>query len=414
MGRRQPPRPRRHTVTRYQLPDGTRCAKDTPGAVKIKALTDTYYVKLPREGLPPERISLETANEQEAWDKLRALLLARERAAAGLDAPAVRHASRPIGEHLADWKTHLQDAGNTGAKQVGLLMSRMGELVGLAGWERLGQIDRASALRALSKLTATRGRGVALGHEGRSARTRNHYLRHLKQFTRWCVEDGRLERDPAALVAPVDVESARRHVRRAPSARDVGRLMSYLEGTYCPAEGEPPLAPPVRNGVLTGPLRALGYRVCMATGFRGKELRLLGRRSFDLDAGTVRGLAAHTKSRKEAVLPLPPWLIEELRQHFDAGGGCWERWDKCWPGRLLKADLEACGIPYETDEGVFDFHALRVFFCTFCASSPDISPKTLQALARHSDPGLTLRIYAKAQEQQMRDVVDRMPRPGAG
>lgn len=421
MGRKQELRPYRHTVTRYEL-GGKRVPSGTPGAVKRTTTTETYYVDLPRgPGRKAERVSLETTSEKEAWKKVDELLLRREREAAGLESPALRHAARPLAEHLADWGRHLRDGGNTGEDQVKLLAGRMKKLCELAGWRRLPQIDRASATSALARLQRERARGMAGGYKGRGARTRNHYLRHLKQFVTWCVGDGRLERDPVALVAPVDVESARRHVRRSPSDADVGTLMLYLEGAFVPGvpEGEcgpprPPgmaLEPPPRNG-MDGPARALAYRLCMATGFRGKELRALSRASFDLARGTVRGVAAHTKNRKEAVLPLPPWLARELRAHFDAGGGCWGRWSKRWPGRILRLDQEACGVAHETDEGFFDFHSLRVWYCTFAANAPGISPKTLQALARHSDPRLTLKVYARQQDEEMRRVVDRLPRPG--
>lgn len=162
---------------------------------------------------------------------------------------------------------------------------------------------------------------------------------------------------------------------------------------------------------MDGPARALGYRVCMATGFRAKELRTLARESFDLDAETVRGKAAHTKNRKDVVMPLPPWLAAELRAHFDAGGGCWGRWPKKWPGRLLWLDQQACGVAHETAEGFFDFHSWRKWYVTWAANQPNISPKTLQSLARHSDPRLTMRVYAVAQQEEMKRTVGALPDP---
>lgn len=419
MGRRPEPKPRRITVIRYQLKDGTRCKKGDPGAIKKKTVTDTYYVIFPpREpGGKPDKISLETTNESHAWTKLNELIARRANEDAGIAAPQLRHAVRPISEHLAEWSQELRDGGRTSETQVRLLEGRMAILVGLAGWQRLTQIDRASALSSLARLTKERARGMAEGHQGRGAQTRNHYLRHLKQFVNWCVEDGRLMRDPVAIIEPVDVESARRHPRRSPSEQDIGTLMAYLDGACCPAlpEGASgptlPLIPPVRCG-MSGSRRSLGYRVCMATGYRAKELRTLTRERFDLDAGTVRGKAAHTKDRKDVTTNLPAWLVEELRIHFDAGGGCWEQWPKKWPGRLLKLDQEACGIVHETEEGFFDFHSLRVWFCTWAANQPGISPKTLQALARHSDPRLTLKIYARTQNDEVKKVVAEMPRLG--
>jgi integrase len=414
MGRKPDPKPYRHVVVRYQLPDGRRCKSTAEGARKVSTLTQTYYADLPpREpGGRPERVSLETDNETRAWKKLGELLDEREREAAGLAAPILRHSVRPIAEHLADFAQELRDGGNTSETQVKLLSGRLAELCRLAKWQRLPQIDRASALGALSRLTRERVRGMPGGYEGRSAQTRNHYLRHLKQFVTWCVRSERMERDTVALVEPVDVESARRHPRRSPSDGDVGTLMSYLGGAFVPAGKSEPLVPAVRCG-MSGPARALGYRLCMATGYRAKELRTLTRTSFDLDAGKVRGQAAHTKNRKDVQTDLPSWLVAELRAHFEAGGQAWQRWPNRWPGKLLWLDQQACGVAHQTEEGFFDFHSLRVWFCTFAASQPGISPKTLQAMARHSDPRLTLKIYAKVQGAEVRKVVESMPRPGA-
>jgi hypothetical protein len=40
---RRRPEPRRLKVVRYHLPDGTRCKKGTPGAVREVTETETYY-----------------------------------------------------------------------------------------------------------------------------------------------------------------------------------------------------------------------------------------------------------------------------------------------------------------------------------------------------------------------------------
>lgn len=416
MGRkRSAPHPEKVTITRYTTPDGKRCAKDTPGAIKTTETSDTYFVRLPDPRTGKRGwVSLETADLGQAWVELDALLKRRAREAAGLLDPTLGHAARPIAEHLSDWIEQLRAGGRTGEDHISLMESRLRRLFALAGWERLPQITRDSAVKALQRVQRESGRvrGAAEGAEGRSARTRNHYLRHLKQFCSWCVEEDRLLRSPVQGIDLLNAEIDRRHPRRLPGDIEVGRLMAYLEGSLVVEGGKEPVVPRVRCG-MTGPQRALGYRLAMATGFRARELRLLDPGSFDLDRATVTVRAAYAKNRKTATQQLPAWLVEELRVWLAAGGGLWQRLPRHWPGRILLADQEACGIAYQTEEGYWDFHSWRVWYITWAANQPSISPKTLQTMARHSDSRLTMEVYARAHDREIRDVIGRMPRPGS-
>ena len=72
---------------------------------------------------------------------------------------------------------------------------------------------------------------------------------------------------------------------------------------------------------------------------------------------------------------------------------------KLWPGEwrektatMLARDLDAAGIPYETEAGILDFHALRGTFATMLSKS-GVSPKAAQELMRHSDIRLTMPKY---------------------
>jgi integrase len=181
----------------------------------------------------------------------------------------------------------------------------------------------------------------------------------------------------------------------------VGLLMAHLEGGTAR-----------RRKGMTGPQRALGYRVCMATGLRAGELRSLTRESFDLDAATVRCRAAYSKNRRESVQPIPAWLVAELRAWLDAGGGLWGSFPKVHPGRLLKADLAAAGVPYVVGGLFFDFHSLRHHYVTWVANHPGISPKTLMELARLSSADLAMKTYAHARRADLHRTVEDLPRPG--
>jgi len=54
-----------------------------------------------------------------------------------------------------------------------------------------------------------------------------------------------------------------------------------------------------------------------------------------------------------------------------------------WTAEMLRVDLDAAGVPYETDEGVADFHASRGTYISNLVAS-GVSVKTCQELARHS------------------------------
>src|SRR5262245_17183884 len=75
---------------------------------------------------------------------------------------------------------------------------------------------------------------------------------------------------------------------------------------------------------------------------------------------------------------------------------------------MLRVDLEAAGIPYETASGVADFHALRAAYVTNLVAS-GASVKTCQTLARHSTPSLTIGVYAKASLHDIKGAVENLP-----
>jgi integrase len=415
--KRGEPRPEQPTVTHYHDADGRRCKKDTPGAVKTTIQSETYAVRLPDPDTGRMTwVSLKTRDIGAAWVELDRVLKDREKTAAGLVSKVLREAVRPIGEHLTEWIAHVRATGRTGEAQVELLEARVRNLIEAGEWKRLPEITMTTATKALAKIQQGQVQGMASGHSGRSNRTRNHYRRHLSQFLRWCVADGRLERNPMDAVGALNVEVDPRHPRRVPSDVELGTLAAYLEGQWRPEPTAGSVEPPSlgrRGDKMSGKQRGLGYRIAMATGLRAEELRELGREDFDLGARQVTcRAAAFSKRRRTTVIELPDWLVAELAEWFAGDGGCWSGFPVNHPGRLLEADLAACGIPYQTPAGYFDFHALRHWYCTFAASCPGVSPKTLQAMARHSDPSLTLRVYAKPVQSEVRRVVDQIPRPG--
>jgi integrase len=391
MSRRQP-RPFRPAVVRHytDATHKTRCKSTDPGATPRKERLDTFYAKV-----GGKKVSLGTQDEGQAWERLRVLLRRRAEGRAGLRDAYADHAEKPLADHLREYLAILKAKG-TGEAQRSKLASEIPLVSAEAGWTLPPDVDADSFRLALGRLAERRDL---------SARTQNQYLAHVKQFTRWLARSGRLPADPLDGLSPRPVEEDLRHERRCPTDEEVGRLLAYLAL---------PTAK-VRKG-MSGPQRALGYQVAMAAGLRAGELSGLDRQAFDLDAGTVTVRAAYDKRRRRVTLPLPPWLVAQLRAWFAAGGGCWPFPRKA--GSVLLRDLTAAGVAYTVPgpDGAplfFDFHSLRVWYCTRLAEQPGIDVKTLMDLCRHSDPRLTLRVYAKGNADRRREAADRLPQPQA-
>ncbi len=132
------------------------------------------------------------------------------------------------------------------------------------------------------------------------------------------------------------------------------------------------------------------------TGLRKNELSSLTPGSFDFasEPPKVTVEAAFSKHRREVVLPLHPELLRMLREGMPAVPpdtplfprlGCKKTW------LMVRKDLERVGIPYETAEGIADFHAVgRHTYITELLRNGATIPEARE-LARHSDVNMTMR-----------------------
>lgn len=74
----------------------------------------------------------------------------------------------------------------------------------------------------------------------------------------------------------------------------------------------------------------------------------------------------------------------------------------------LRVDLEVAGIPYETEDGVFDFHCLRVGYVTNLAKS-GANLKVVQTAAPHSTIVMTMDLYARQDAKEAAAVLRKLP-----
>ena len=230
-----------------------------------------------------------------------------------------------------------------------------------------------------------------------SKRTYNFYVQAMKKFGHWAENDRRVTTSPVKMLSKITVED---HDTKHRRALDVEDLIKLLERT---------IIEPSRFG-LSGPRRAMAYRLAAETGLRANEIRNLTVASFDLDKCTVAVLSAYTKNRKAALLPLKSDTAVELIG-FLAGKlpnvRPFPLPDKT--ADMLKKDLKAAGIPYEDDSGhVFDFHSLRHQTGSLLAAA-GVTPKVAQDLMRHSDIRMTMDIYTHTLTGQQSAAVESLP-----
>ena len=176
----------------------------------------------------------------------------------GLLDPRRLAASKPLTDHLADFKVWLATRGIT-SKQVELVAGRAARIVngcGLVYWTdvQASKVERFLARARIEGFEVRTG-----GEKGTkttkpiNAQTSNFYLQAIQQFARWMVRDGRASESPLAHVAMLSTRADRKRIRRALTLDEVRKL---LIATH---------AAPFRFG-MAGPERALVYRLAIETG----------------------------------------------------------------------------------------------------------------------------------------------------
>ena len=180
-----------------------------------------------------------------------------------------RHGSGPGGKHH-------RDVPSTQA---------LGEV---CGWKTIGEATPAAITQFLGRLQA----------EGRSPRTQNHYLAHLRQMLAWAVKpQGWITKNPADKVEAARVGAAgRRRLRRAYGADEWRRLLAA--------------APPYRQTI---------YQVAAYSGLRRSELRRLEKQDCDPCGPNPRWKIRPevTKNGVRARLPMLPECADAIRPTWE-------------------------------------------------------------------------------------------------
>ncbi len=296
--------------------------------------------------------------------------------------------------HVDDWADSLR-ARDQSESRVKLMAGRVQRLLEGAGARYWSELNRASVESWLSMQRRRKKRPMA-------RQTSKHYLQAVKQFCKWTVGSGRARESPVQSIKPLPVSGHEAHPRRAFTVEE---LASLLRTTH---NG------PVRFR-MSGPERAMLYRLAAETGLRAGEIRSLRRSSFELDEGEprVRVEAAYSKRRREDTLPLRQELADLLREFFSGKTPSADAFPRMPNGthvsKMIRADLEAAGIVIVDESGrILDFHALRHTYCTNLARA-GVHPKTAQEPARVSSIDLMMRYYTHVFRGDEAKAVNSLP-----
>ncbi len=377
-----------YTFRKYRY----RTCPRTGKRVRVK-LSNWYYritvngKRIERAGLPDRR-----ATEQLAAREERRLRLQLQ----GLLDPWQEAQDASIQQHLDAFAAHLKLKGDT-PRYIDQTIRRLARLFHQAGIHTLAQL----ALPPVEHWTQQAAAG------GLCASTIRHYLGHLRQFCRWLRRTKRLVEDPleGLLLPPLRQEK----VRPVLDEEEVARLLEATKDSSRSFRG------------LAGPDRQMLYLLALFTGLRAGELAALRHDGLHLDAQPpyLTLAPAYTKNRKQATLPLPDWLAEQLAQYLADRQPCDQQAvpaDVLFPGtwraraaEMLRRDLAAAGLPVEKEGVPLVFHSLRHTFVTSLVLA-GVSPKVVQALARLSTAAFTLDRYAHVSLAELHRGVERLAR----
>jgi integrase len=302
-----------------------------------------------------------------------------------------RKPKEPKDDLVADFGEVLRARRKT-EKHIQTVTSLARRLFGACGFKVLADIDPDRVERQLASFREA---------EGLSIRTSNHILSSAKEVTRWAVERGLLAVDPLARLKRLNAAVDPRRVRRALGFADVRALVQAAH------DG------PVHRGV-DGPTRSLVWRIAAECGLRIGEIQALQVRDLDLDGPTILMRASITKNRREVRQPIKPELASDLAPYCQGKlptaallplPGDFKTKTPVW----LKLDLGRAGLAYRDESGrVADCHSLRSSYVTELVRR-GVNAKTVQDLARHATPGMTLGIYARLGSADGRNALDVLP-----
>jgi integrase len=330
-----------------------------------------------------------------------------------------------VADCLADFVRHLQHQNRGAGYQVQTECEIIKVALFCAGRPLPDRIDRKAMASyremirpvRLEEITPDRVDDFLASLPDRvAARTRNGYRTSVINLFNFLVQKRRLPYNP--LLSVTRHRGEKKHQRRALPTPQLQRLFDAAR--VRPLAQAQKIGRGARKGQLEAKLtpetraklewhgrqRALIYLTAFYTGFRRGELRAMRVKHLFLsgDHPHIALPGALTKNGQDAAIPLPPVLVEQLRdwtQGMDPADAVFRvpKYDELL--KCLKKDLAFAGIPYRDDRGrVFDFHSLRKSLGTALRLAK-VDPAVSQKYMRHGDIRLTLETY---NDDQLHDL----------
>ncbi len=354
--------------------------KGKKGACWYFDFTDENGKRCTRKGFTDKGLTVQAASKAENEVMLRKRGLIDPHA----EQVAIKK-RQPLKEHIDAFERSLS---KTTPKHVKQTINRVKRVVNGCGFTTAGKIDAEEVREWLIEFCEDNDYGN---------RTYNHYVQGFGSFCNWMVETGRLPSNPVAAMQILNAEVDIRHKRRALTPEEFGKLVQSAresgEDIQC----------------FCGEERARIYILSYMTGLRRKEIASLTPRSFDLTASppTVTVAAACSKHRRTDVLPLHTELVEMLQKWLEsvpADEHLFPRLARRRTWLMVKKDLARVGIPYETPEGIADFHAAGRHTHITELLRNGASLTEAKELARHTDIKMTMKYTHIGIEDQSKAV----------
>ena len=285
-------------------------------------------------------------------------------------------------QHIAAFKQSLIDKGCT-AQHIKTVLPRIEKTTKACKAINLTDINTNKIQRYIADLQA-------------SEQTKKHYVRALKQFSKWLYDTGRTSAD---MLSRLDTPQVNDTVvsRRALTPSEAARLLEAAKASNVE----------FRN--VSGYERYLIYSLALSTGLRANEIRTLTIADFNFIGHTVSIKPRNEKARRGATLPIKAELSEEIRAFTSLKHPSARVLNPTGkPSAMLQIDLKAANIEFRTEQGQVDFHALRHTFGTWLAQN-GVAPQVAQRLMRHSDPRLTQNLYTHLVISDLRSGADKLP-----
>jgi len=320
---------------------------------------------------------------------------------------AATHAKRPFREVADEYLAWGNAQGGRGGRAWGRTHAKERRNK-LSWWKERLELETLGDLTAiLPRVEAVLRELQTAGRNGKgqgaSGKTLANYAEALQSFCSWAKRRGYLDMDPLDGMAPFDTTPETK--RRALRPEEIRKVLEVA---------------PEHRRIL--------YEVAFTTGLRAGELRALTPESIDVECGALILDPAWTKNRKPGLQPIPRALVGKLVAFGEAGTAktLYERhygrkdarpegipespllFVPTQTARDLRKDLEVAGVAdFKSGEGKVDFHSCRLAYVTFIFEA-GATVKEGQALARHATPDLTMNVYARARNERLAALAEKV------